>query len=77
MKPNTIITNDATIQRNFITENGGMILAWREHSHDEYVTWYYDGKDLNTTCWGHYFDSYEKASKDFFERAKLLNKEEV
>jgi len=77
MKPNTVLPNGATIKRNFITKNGGMILAWRDHSHDEYVTWYYDGTDLHTTCWGHYFDSYEKASSDFMERAKLLIKEEV
>ena len=74
MKTNTVLPNGATIKRNLITENGGIILAWRDHSVHEFVTWYYDGKDLKSTCWGHYFDSYEQANSDFLTRAKTLIK---
>ena len=52
MKINTILPNGATIKRNLITENGGIILAWRDHPFHEFITWYYDGQDLKTTCWG-------------------------
>jgi len=74
MKTNTILPNGATIKRHLVTDNGGVILAWRDHSVHQYITWYYNGTDFNTTCWGHYFDNYDQANKDFLTRAKTLIK---
>ena len=39
---------------------------------DEYVTWRWDGNDLNSTIWGHYFGSIADAAQDFEQRMERV-----
>ena len=73
MKANTMLPNGAIIKLNLITENGVIILALRDHPMHKFITWHYDGIDLQSTCHGHYFETYEEASIDFIKRVLILN----
>jgi hypothetical protein len=49
---------------------GRVILAKNNcGTREEYVTWMWDGEDLRSTSYGHYFDNILSAAKDFSERS--------
>lgn len=59
-----VLHNGATVVR----FNEKTILARWTNDITPYVTWRYMDNDPSTTVWGHYFENFEDAEKDFLTR---------
>lgn len=65
------LPNGAIMLSQFEWQNGlGVVLAHSDHN-DDWITWVYYRSDLSTTCHGHYFDNWDDAVDDYFERVNL------
>jgi hypothetical protein len=65
---NQALPNGATVVAFFETQGDGIVLAHREGAYQPYVTWAYEPGHSDSTTWGHYFDTLDKAWEDFESR---------